>query len=179
MNQSLSARPSLASLIGVFVFSCGLCLGPAGAAGQGLDDLFGHPGEDLFSQPGEAIFAELEKDAERSSPRVALRDRTENRSERFIDEPGSSHLSDAAVRSASDLRLVDSPGSRPGAHHPTAMELRQARALAESQARMARLEAARWGLRPTLRPTWVSDPMTASRFSNVQTYVVPVYVHSR
>lgn len=171
MIARISKRPSLASLLSVSVFSLVLPLSSASTMGQGLDD--------LFSQPGDAIFADFDESPEPSPVRVAMQSRPENRAEHFAVELPASQTVDAPLRSASDLKLVDSPGSRPGAHRPTAMDLRQARALAESQARTARLEAARWGLRPTLRPTWASDSMAASQFSHRQTYIVPVYVLSR
>ncbi|TWT74409.1 malate synthase [Allorhodopirellula solitaria] len=87
-----------------------------------------------------------------------------------------SQRSGGDVHSPSDLRLTGQSGSQAERRRAKAMQLRQARALAEMRSRMARLEAQRWGLRPSLRPSWPADPMTASRSPANITYIVPVYV---
>jgi hypothetical protein len=58
---------------------------------------------------------------------------------------------------------------------PTAMELRQERALYQMRQRIARLEAAAWmGYNP-LRPNWNSQPMMTSRYVPQRVIYVPVY----
>ncbi len=153
------------------------------ADAQGLDDLFTQPREIRFAFPNDGVDDEagnefgadaFREDSEEpagfqaTGPRRPSRQITGREEDRDVPAP-----------SPSDLRLVDGEGSRSSQTVPTAMQLRQARAMAESRARFARLEAARWGLRPTLRPSWISDPMTASLFPSGPTYYVPVYVWSR
>ncbi len=84
-----------------------------------------------------------------------------------------------AVESPSDLRLTDRSGSRAVQQPSKAMRIRQARALAEMRAITARLEAERWGLLPSLRPTWSAGLMTTSGSPADITYIVPVYVRDR
>lgn len=146
--------PNVASLFaGLLVSTCFALAGPTVARGQGLDD--------LFSRPADAVFEDSDEDSGRGPAA-------------FSGRPEAT----GNVASPSDLRLTNSSGSD-ARRMPTAMELRQQRALAESRARIARLEASYWGFRPTLRPTWSSDPTTASHYPAVQTYYVPVYVLPR
>ncbi|TWT94400.1 hypothetical protein [Stieleria varia] len=58
---------------------------------------------------------------------------------------------------------------------PTVSELRQARAMYESQQRMARLERNRWMGYDPHRPNWASVHMMQSRYSRPTVYI-PVYV---
>lgn len=93
--------------------------------------------------------------------------------------PSRTQRNDPAVRSASDLRLSDRSGSQPPVRQPSkAMQIRQARALAEMRSRDARLEAERWGLLPSLRPSWSSSLMTESSYRTNITYV-PAYIWGR
>lgn len=85
--------------------------------------------------------------------------------------PGNSDL-----RSPSDLRLTDRSGSQAAGQRSTAMQIRQARALAEMRSRNARLEAERWGLLPSLRPSWPSNLMMSGQSRANITYFVPVYI---
>lgn len=95
-------------------------------------------------------------------------------------DPVRSQRNDSAVRSSSDLRLSNQSGSQPAIRQPSkAMQIRQARALAEARSRDARLEAERWGLLPSLRPSWSSNLMIENSYPANITYVVPVYVWAR
>jgi hypothetical protein len=150
------------------------------ADAQGLDDLFTRPGDSRFAFPADRV----DENAGNEFGSDAFRDDSEEPAGAQASGPRrpSSRVAvrdedrDIPVPSPSDLRLVDGQGSGSSQTVPTAMQLRQARAMAESRARFARLEAARWGLRPTLRPSWTSDPMTSSHFHSGLTYFVPVYV---
>ena len=78
-------------------------------------------------------------------------------------------------------RLVDSvPSSSDlSSTKPTAMELRQARALYRQRQRLERLERNLWAGYEPLRPHWNSIPMMSSRYPARTTVVVPVYVYPR
>lgn len=95
-------------------------------------------------------------------------------------QPARSQQHDPSVRSSSDLRLSNQSGSQPALRQPSkAMQIRQARALAEMRSRDARLDAERWGLLPSLRPSWSSNLMMVNSDPTNITYVVPVYIWAR
>lgn len=90
--------------------------------------------------------------------------------------PRSRRPGNGDLRSPSDLRLTDRSGSPAAGQRSTAMQIRQARALAEMRSRNARLEAERWGLLPSLRPSWPSNLMMSGQSRADITYFVPVYI---
>lgn len=153
---------------------------------QGLDDLFQRPTDNRFASPA---------DDEPFGPLPELRD--DQRPEKGVARIPSTELNQVRrtapkqdlalpprqtpVQSPSDLRLVDDNGSSSNRRQPKsmAMQIRQARALAQMKARIARLEAARWAGSPTLRPSWNPDPMTSSRYPVHNVARVPIYIRGR
>ncbi|MCM2375162.1 malate synthase [Aporhodopirellula aestuarii] len=170
MQKHLRLRRHAQLMVGAVVITCCSFSGASGVTAQGLDDLFARPVDAQYEIFGEdASDVEAERAGYRSRPATIPASSRSGASSRAVS-------GDRAVQSPSDLRLEHSSGSRIESRALTAMEIRQARALEETRARIARLEAARWGLRPTLRPSWVSDPMTSSRYPNAHSYIVPIYV---
>ena len=76
------------------------------------------------------------------------------------------------------IELVRSePVSQPRtATRMSAAELRQARALYQSEQRIRRLEAYKWMGYEPLRPNWASIPAMTSPYPWRQTIYVPVYI---
>lgn len=157
--------------------------GSVSASAQGLDDLFERPNDVGFNLP-----ADEEPLGSNNSLRGPAEDRMppprppqQRRVDRIPDRIPASDMDSQPVASPSDMKLVDRR-SGSGSRNPlemTAMEIRQARSLAETRARTARLEAARWSGSATLRPSWNPDPMTSSRFPAHHVMRVPVYVRRR
>lgn len=81
-----------------------------------------------------------------------------------------------------DLLNLDTSGPMPTSpsdmrrSRPTAMELRQERALYQMRQRLARIEAAAWMGYSPLRPNWSSQPMMTSTYVPQRVIYVPVYV---
>ncbi|MFG0254639.1 MAG: malate synthase [Rhodopirellula sp. JB053] len=161
--------------VGAFVVTCCSLSTATAVQAQGLDDLFATPADNQY-QFSDAPVADQPASDQYAEPTGYLsRPKAIPASTRTSEAPMP--MNDAhAAPSPSDLRLENTSGSHMIPRKPTAMELRQARALEETRARMARLEAARWGLRPTLRPAWAADPMTSSRYPSGGRYVVPFYM---
>lgn len=153
------------------------------ASAQEFDELFAQTDGDSF-----AFFDQANGAAE--SPLPAGDDLRSNTAPDFDSlpaptqaadrNPARSQGNDSAVRSSLDLRLSNQYGSQPDVRQPSkAMQIRQARALAEMRSRDARLEAERWGLLPSLRPSWSSNLMMENTYPSNVTYLVPVYIWSR
>lgn len=153
---------------------------------QGLDDLFKRPTDSRFAPPADekpiGPLNEL-RDDRQAVKGVARIPATElNRGQRLADERDFDlTLREKPIQSPSDLRLVDdnNGSSNRGQAKSMAMEIRQARALAQMKARIARLEAARWSGSATLRPSWNPDPMTGSRYPSRNVARVPIYLRNR
>lgn len=153
------------------------------ASGQGLDDLFRRPTDNRFALPADEEPLG-ESNQLRSEPKLIDRIPTTemNRGVRFAaDEEPIPPSHRMPVRSPSDMRLIDDHGGSSKQSQPMtmAMEIRQARALAQMQARIARLEAARWAGSATLRPSWNPDPTTGSRYPVQNIARVPIYIRGR
>ena len=153
---------------------------------QGLDDLFQRPTDSRFATPADdEPFGPLralqgDQRAEKSVSRIPGTEL--NQGQRRAAEQGLSLPSrQTPIQSPSDLKLVDEAGSSSIRQQPRsmAMEIRQARALAQMKARIARLEAARWTGNPTLRPSWNPDPTTGSRYPVHNVARVPIYIRGR
>ncbi len=79
----------------------------------------------------------------------------------------------SAESSPSDLRPAAESSK------PTAADLRQARALYESEQRVKRLESHKWRGYEPLRPNWPMTPVMTSRYPARRTIYVPVYFWMR
>lgn len=84
----------------------------------------------------------------------------------------------ADVEQPEKIELVRSPSDSRSTSRTkmTAAELRQARALYQSEQRIRRLEAYKWMGYEPLRPNWPSIPAMTSPYPYRQTIYVPVYV---
>lgn len=127
------------------------------ASAQSLDDLFSSPADRRVDERAPATIR----------PEVNEGEAVDQR--RPVMSP----------RSSSDLKLEKVPGSATEPPRSMAMQLRQQRALMQSQARIARMEAARWSGTPVLRPSWNPDPYSALRYPNRNLISVPVYYRMR
>ncbi|MBB3209569.1 hypothetical protein FHS27_005409 [Rhodopirellula rubra] len=170
MNNRLYLVRPTQLWVGALVISCCSFSATAGVNAQGLDDLFARPADTQYEMSDE------ESSNDYAAPTGYLSRPSTIPASTRTGTTMRPRSGDPVVPSPSDLRLENTSGSHMEPYKPTAMELRQARALEETRARIARLEAARWGLRPTLRPTWAADPMTSSRYPTGPRYVVPFYV---
>ncbi len=174
MNQLFFSQPHFPLLVAtLFVLTTG-----ATAGAQDYDELFAQTDDqsfEFFDQVDENVspdFGAADQKTEIESLPVPARatDSDTSRSHRHVN---------GGLRNPSDLRLSGRSGSQSVHQQPTAMQIRQARALAEMRSRDARLEAERWGLLPSLRPSWPSNLMMNTRNSANITYIVPVYIRGR
>lgn len=147
---------SFRSALGLLIVSMVATASSANA--QSLDDLFSRPTDAQFQQ---ASTGNMNPESNEAVAAPAQR----------VDTTGP--------RSPSDLKLQKAPGSSIQPARSMAMQIRQQRALMESRARLARLEAARWAGNPALRPSWNPDPYTSLRYPNRNLITVPVFVRSR
>ena len=74
---------------------------------------------------------------------------------------------------------VEKPLESRSTGQPSVQELRQARALYQSQQRIERLERRAWSGHEPLRPVWNAVPMTSSRYPYRNTIYVPVFYYGR
>ncbi|WP_404310808.1 hypothetical protein [Neorhodopirellula lusitana] len=114
---------------------------------------------------------------DRRAPRRDL-DLASDADSRSMTPPAMIPRSSETVRSPSDFKLIDRPGSESVRPTMDPMEIRQARALEETRSRIARLEAARWSGAAALRPSWNPNPMTSSRYPTRRVLQVPVYIRN-